>query len=147
MTRSSAIREHTSSSPYEEAIEAALDDLQRLHGRAALRRRELESDESSVERLKQAIFRLVEVLPANRREMYQRRLQELRICAEPPSRGGPVFDNVVSLFRRTGDREWTTSEIYRELGKGGVEVDAKAVANVLGYLARAGKIRRVARGQ
>jgi hypothetical protein len=128
---------HSESSWKETAIRAALDDLERVRGQSNPSRRESAD-------LERAAAALIAVLPASRQEPYRRRLKNL--SAQASSNGTAVYNNVVDLFTRSTRDQWTAAAVQEALAADGLPAEPKAVLNVLGYLERAGKIKRVARG-
>jgi Fe2+ or Zn2+ uptake regulation protein len=54
---------------------------------------------------------------------------------------------VIALFQKNQRAEWTVPDIQSELEKGGAAPEAKALYNALNYLAKSGRLRRVARGR
>jgi hypothetical protein len=147
MSGSPAASKNAPSAPhhYEAAIEAAFEDLTAARRSVERSRGQLERDQVRVAGLTDVIRSLLQVLPAERQAIYVQRLASMHLGLEGPTRGGFVFDNVVTLFRRAPG-EWTPANVQSELAKEGVHADARAITNVLGYLARTGKITRLARG-
>ena len=77
---------------------------------------------------------------------FEDRLGRLARCPAA-ARGGATFDNVVHLFASSPQREWTAPEVQAALAHGGRQVDPKSVHNVLSYLTRKGRLKRLGRGQ
>jgi hypothetical protein len=121
----------------ETAVRAALDDLERAKGQSSPSRKECAD-------LERAVTALIAVLPPGRQEPYRRRLKNL--SAPASSNGSAVYNNVVDLFTRSTRDQWSTAAVQQALAAEGNPAEPKAVMNVLGYLERAGKIKRVARG-
>ncbi|MBP2311494.1 hypothetical protein [Azospirillum soli] len=134
-------------SPYEAALGKALDDLAQARADIERAQEEIAFAERRQSDLAQLVSHLIELIPAGRRAAYLTRLSEVK-GGQPASapRGGAVFDNVVRLFRQTDQREWSVTEVKKELEKQSGPVDAKALHNVLYYLYRRGDLRRVGRG-
>ncbi len=59
----------------------------------------------------------------------------------PVSRGGDAFERVVSFIDHQKRSEWTATELADRLG-----LTPRQVANVTGYLVKAGRFRRLSRG-
>jgi hypothetical protein len=96
----------------------------------------------------EALALLLDDLPANERSAIQRRLERTRSdVTAAPGRVGEVHDNVVALFKAHAKREWSVPEIQAELTKSGEAADPKALYNVINYLAKVGRLRRISRGQ
>ncbi len=101
----------------------------------------VEEEQANAIQLERLIAGLVALLPAADQSKYRARLSPAA-----PSKGGIVFDNVVSLFRDAPNQQWTPTSVQAALEKKGVSADTKAIANILAYLARSGKLVRAARG-
>jgi hypothetical protein len=96
----------------------------------------------------EALALLLDDLPLNERVAIQRRLDRVAFApASGAGRSGEVHDNVVALFKGHTKREWSVPEIQAELTKAGEPVEPKALYNVINYLAKVGRLRRVSRGQ
>ncbi|MGY0711691.1 hypothetical protein [Azospirillum argentinense] len=134
-------------SPYEAALSKALDDLAQTRVDIERARAEIADAEQQQSGLMQLIGHLIDLVPADRRGAYLKRLAEAK-GAQPLStpRGSAVFDNVVRLFRHTERRDWSVSDVKQEYEKQSGPVDSKALHNVLYYLHRRGDLRRVGRG-
>ena len=136
-----------SESPYESALVAALDDLAHARADARSARGNLVTKEARVAEVIQLIRSLVAMLPPERGGVFLESLRELGVTSQSSNRSGPVYDNVVDLFVRTRRRDWSAAEVQAALADSGVQADPKAVYNVLGYLARRGRLRRYGRGR
>jgi hypothetical protein len=68
------------------------------------------------------------------------------LITQPTNRGGQTYGQVVSLLDRLQRREWTANELRRALAREGVNVSAKRMADVTGYLVRVGRFKRLWRG-
>lgn len=147
MTKTDTQFQKNVQSPYEAALAAALDDLVNARRKVQGARDELQSAEARITELTQLVSTLLGLLPPDRAALYTQRLNELRVSSQPSVRSGPVHDNVVELFSRTNKRQWSASDVQAALADEGKSADPKAVYNVLNYLVRSGRLRRVARGQ
>jgi len=108
---------------------------------------ERQSSDARIVKYGDALELLFADLPPVEREQIRERLKRVRGATAPAqSRGGALFDNVVSLFKNSDKREWTITEAQSELSKK-TEFDPKALYNTINYLARTGYLRRVGRGQ
>lgn len=128
------------------ALNAAMEELARARASAHQSRSAWEVQQARVDKLTKAIESLIETLPADQRPRYLRQLHMDAAQETALSRGGPVFSNVVSLFQSARRRDWTTEDVQRALAERGLEPDGKTIANTLAYLAKSGKLRRIARG-
>jgi len=133
--------------PFEAAINAAFTELAAAESAASIAKGQLEIAQQRVNELRQAIQHMARLLPSDRRISIFGLLNNLRDINEPVTRGGVVYDNVVTLLRRSPKEKWNPSEIQEELQNRGIKADTKAIANILGYLAKNKMLRRVARGQ
>jgi hypothetical protein len=122
--------------------------------RAALRlsaeieraRGERDAADALVHRLTGTLGLLLESLDAAERDEFQRLRGEAGVAPRAP-RGGEVYENVIELFRVHGNREWTFQEIQDALHQRGKAADPKSIYNLVNYLTKTGRIRRVARGR
>ena len=119
--------------------------LNHLFGEYERARAERDSAEQRLSRFAETIQLLISGLPSAEQSELAKRFRELRDGAQ--QRGGQVFNNVVSLFKRDQRTEWTIPEIQAELEKSGDAPEPKAVSNAVTYLTKIGKLRRVGRGQ
>lgn len=127
--------------PYVAAAEAALSQLEII--RAS--RKSIESHEAD---LIGAVRNLVHLLPEERRPAFLRRLNESMHVAAPEPRSGSVYEFVVEALRRQADEIWTAPKLQKAIQQGpGEYVKLRAIENQLGYLARTGRLMRVAHGQ
>lgn len=108
-------------------------------------REERDAAELRISRFDETIQVLIDALPEKERAEYERRFEELRLGPQP--KGGEVFGNVIQLFRNNPLKPWTVQELQAELCKTGPQPDAKSIYNTIGYLAKTGKLTRIARGQ
>jgi len=131
----------STSRPYVAAAEAALTQLETI--RAS--RKSIESHEAD---LISAVRNLVHLLPEERRPAFLRRLNDSMNVAAPEPRSGTVYEFVVEAMRRKPDEIWTAPKLQKAVQEGpGVYVKLRAIENQLGYLARTGRLMRVAHGQ
>lgn len=136
---------------YEAAFRAALDDIDRTQEEACIAKEKLQTLEEKISDLSELVRRLHSFLPLDRRSIYADRLTRLLQGTQTSGRATTVFDNVVELFTRARQQEqrsnWTAAEVQAALTSKGTSTDPKAVYNVLNYLARKGRLRRVSKGQ
>jgi predicted transcriptional regulator of viral defense system len=120
------------------ALEAALDELARA------------SRESNAEKRTAVLIdlarNLIAILPPPERAVYSRRLSEMRIKPPSETRGTPTYDNVVALLAHSDVKPVNVVVVQNELNQRGVVADKKSVHNSLNYLARKGRLKRIARG-
>lgn len=87
------------------------------------------------------------LLPPAEQLDVQRRLDVAR-SASVPARATRLHANVIELFRQDNRREWAIPEISRALtDRDGAAPDPKALSNILNYLERSGRLKRVDRGR
>ncbi len=108
-------------------------------------RAERDAADTRLARFAETIQLLITGLPQENRNEFLRRFDEVR--AGTTHRGGEVFGKVIALFKRDLRGEWTVPEIHSALAKGGGSLDLKALSNTITYLAKTGRLRRIARGQ
>ena len=135
---------------YEAAIKTALTDLQELAEQEQQAREYLNDLEKRTAEIESLIRKLCALLPEDKAAKYIDMLGHGPAPLEvDTNRGGDVFNNVVSLvFRNPNpEREWNSAQIRDELEKNGMEVDTKAILNVLSYLAKTGRMERISRGR
>lgn len=133
---------------YEAALETALAELEAAQARVEVIKGQLSDAETKVTELTDLVQSLMRHVPAHRVGAFVERLNQVRSNPQPNPRSGEVFDNVIQLFaQRPTHREWTASDVQAALSHAGVKADPKAVYNVLNYLAKKGRLRRIARGQ
>jgi hypothetical protein len=117
-----------------------LAEIERAHS-------ERQSADARIDKYGPALEMMLVDLPAAVREQIRQRLDKVHgTNSVVPSRGGEFFDNVVTLFRNGGRREWTITEAQAELSRK-ADFDPKALYNTINYLAKTGFLKRVARGQ
>ncbi len=138
----------TESGPYEVAIAAALDDLARATHQSVLAESRFHEANARVDDLVDLVESLLVFIPKAQSAQYRRKLRELEAGRGKPSRGGPAFENVVSLFSsEKGERSWTPKQVGDALTEKGRTTNQKAVYNVLNYMAKTGRLKRVSRGR
>jgi hypothetical protein len=123
---------------FEEALQAALDDLARAKD-------DLDKNESRVQRQTRVVRNLIAALPAPLQIKYYRQANLLAQGAAP--RGTVIYGNVVRLLKCAGQDEVSAPKVREALEEIGVPAPAKAVHNVLNYLAREGRLKRIGRGR
>lgn len=131
---------------YEAALERALDDLLRAQQAAAKAREELQAADARVLELRQLAKSLLSILPEERATKYATLFDQTSEKSPSGGRAGPVYDNVINLFSVTSQRRWSASEVQAALSSEGRGADAKSVLNVLNYLVRKGRLKRISRG-
>lgn len=140
---------------YDAALRAALNDLADAQRDTNAAREWLHEAEGRVQSLTVLANHLFGELPLDRQQAYADRLEELRVSTsqsrhsstmQQSNRSTVVYDNVVQLFT-TQRKEWTAAEVQEALSNNCIGADPKAVYNVLSYLARKGRLHRMAKGQ
>ena len=131
---------------YEAAIEKAIEQIQ--SGQARLH--ELQQATLTLEKRVQDALRVVDtlinVLPPDRKAIFLEKTRPFR-PATPAGRGGETYDNVIDLFTRKKRHFWTASDIHNELSNAGKVVEIEKIHNVLNYLMRKGRLKRISRGR
>jgi hypothetical protein len=134
------------STAYEVAIDRALAERESVEAATHASRDQTTALEVRSAELADAIAKLIDLLPADRRAAYRRRATFLE-SERADARGKPVYNNVVQLLSASQRRDWTAPEVRAELSERGIQSEPKQIHNVLNYLARTGQIKRVGRGR
>jgi hypothetical protein len=131
---------------YEVALEKAIEEVRngqrQLHEVKQLALRW----EKRVQDALRVVDTLMNVLPEDRRAVFLERTRSFR-PPTPATRGGETYDNVVDLFTREKRPFWTASDIHNELSNAGKVAEIQQIHNVLNYLMRKGRLKRVSRGR
>ena len=109
-------------------------------------RAEAQAAEKRVLRFAESIQLILDGAPASEKDELSKRFAEIKGGVQQ-QRVGDVNNNVVSIFKNAPGREFSVPDIVEEVNKSGFEADAKSIANVVAYLAKTGKLTKVARGQ
>lgn len=91
-----------------------------------------------------AIETLIDGLSPTEKELILRKITE-KLRPIPVPQAGDVLGIVVQFIPR--DRQWSVSELKKQIEAGGGEIAAKAIHNALGYLTRKGHIKRLGYGR
>lgn len=144
----SALRESNQQvrSSYALALETALRDLERSQAELSSAQNLVDAAEADIARLMNLITSLSAELDPDELLLFADRLPETAPKKDAVERGGEVFGNVVELFETSDKKSWSSHEVIDALHDDGKKSDSKAVYNVLNYLARKGRIRRLRRG-
>jgi hypothetical protein len=145
------LKERTDSDPgrlqaYEVAIEKAIEEIRSGQRQLHELRQATLHWEKRVQDAVRVVDTLMNVLPENRRAVFLERTRPFR-PPTPASRGGETYDNVVDLFTRKKRPFWTASDIHNELSNAGKAAEIQQIHNVLNYLMRKGRLKRVSRGR
>jgi hypothetical protein len=133
--------------PYEAALEKALSDAENVNTQLRDARESVTGLEIRAEELFRLISLLTAALPMERRSLYAERAGALRRPTHQ-ARGSATFENVVELFAKDERREWSAPEVQQALiARGTPATDPDQVSNVLHYLARKGRLKRISRGR
>jgi hypothetical protein len=114
--------------------------------RAALRteRQTLSSDLQALDakdaELAAAEATIIALMPPEKRKLY------VAEAADTSARGGETYGRIVELFNNTKRRGWCAVDVQEALKRRGVDTDLKPIHNVLNYLARENRLRRISRG-
>jgi hypothetical protein len=133
-------------SPYEVALESAIKDGARAHELVRERRAALAAAEGRAHELVKLAETLLKQIPPDRQPKYRQRVAVLRA----PTRSGratTTYENVIDLFTKQPRHEWTASQIQRSLAAKGIAAPPEQIQNVLQYLLRKGRLKRVERGR
>jgi hypothetical protein len=139
-------RQANTPSPYELALESAIKDAQLAQDLVREQRAALAAAEGRAHELVKLAETLLEQIPLDRQSEYRPRIAGLQL---PPrsSRGSTTYENVIDLFTRQPRREWTAPDIQRSLAAKGISAQSEQIQNVIQYLLRKGRLRRVSRGR
>lgn len=132
---------------YEVALQKALQDLSAARQEEARAKDRLAETRATSRELADLVRSLVAILPPDQRKVYEAAAKELGAGDHAPSRGSHVYDNVIGLFSRTDKQEWTATQVQSALAVAGSQASAKSVYNVLNYMERKGRLRRISRGR
>src|ERR1700686_4484151 len=100
--------------PYRVALEAALSELVKIREDLRVHGHAIAELEVHAENLSVLIEKLTEVLPPAERAFYRQRA-DIGRSARRSAHATPVYDNVVQLFWRTNQKEWTAPEVQEAL--------------------------------
>jgi hypothetical protein len=131
---------------YEGAIEKAIEEIHNGQRQLHEVRQLVLAWEKRVQDALRIVDTLLNVLPPDRQAVFLERMRPYR-PATPASRGGETYDNVIDLFTRTKRSFWTAAEVQKELADAGKNVEIQQIHNVLNYLMRRGRLKRVSRGR
>lgn len=123
------------------AARARVDEEELPQARAQVIEAELKR-----ERLTKFIESALPLLSPEVRAAYTAKLNELAPEAAT-ARGGPIYANVVSLFKTSDQKEWSATVVQEALSAKGISTEQKQIHNVLSYLERDGLLKRVSRGR
>lgn len=133
--------------PYEAALKAALADLEKANSEIQKYRERGSELASRVENLSVIIENLAKLLPPPRRALYLPKIAERLEPTTTSSRGTPAYDNVIQMFGESSKKEWTAQQVQEALEVKGIKAEASQVHNILAYLRKKGRIRRISRGR
>ena len=131
---------------YEVAIEKAIEEIRSGQARIHELQQMALAWEKRVQGALRVVDTLMNVLPEDRRAVFLERTKGFR-APTPASRGGETYDNVVDLFTRMKRPFWTASDIHNELSNAGKVAEIQQIHNVLNYLMRKGRLKRISRGR
>jgi hypothetical protein len=131
---------------YEAAIEKAIEEIRSGQRQLHEVKQATLYWEKRVQDALRVVDTLMNVLPEDRKAVFLERTRGFR-APTPVSRGGETYDNVVDLFTRKKRPFWTASDIHNELSNAGKVAEIQQIHNVLNYLMRKGRLKRVSRGR
>jgi hypothetical protein len=131
---------------YEVALEKAIQDIKDGQRQLHEVRQTATMWEMRIQAKLQVVDTLINVLPSDRKEVFLEKARPFRPTTFA-SRGGETYDNVVDLFKRKKRPFWTASDIHNELSNAGKVAEIQQIHNVLNYLMRKGRLKRVSRGR
>ena len=132
---------------YQVALTTALEDLAEARAEGLSATNKLAEADARVAELTNLIRSLLAFLPKEQAVTYANAIRQQVIGEQRLSHAGPVHEKVVKLFAGSQKREWTTLAVQEALENQGAEADPKAVHNVLNYLNKKGRLRRISRGR
>lgn len=135
------------SEPYEAALEKALSDLADARRNQAGAKERAEQADALATELSVLVRNLLCILKPEQRQKYEALAQGLGADERQAVRGGPVYDNIVNLFSRSRKQEWTASEVQAALDDPSESIAPKSIYNVLNYMEKKGRLRRISRGR
>jgi hypothetical protein len=142
----SSVQTDASEDPYEVALNAAFNELERVSEELRRRRDRVGELEVRVENLSSLAEKLMAALPPGKRAIYQQRA-DFKRRSPRLKLGTPVYGNIVQLFKESKQKVWSAPEVQGALDADGLTVDAQQIHNILSYLARRGVIERLSRGR
>lgn len=133
---------------FEDALRKALGDLHELDQQIA----RAASDLVELRRKRAKLMHLAESISENLDDSNCETLRQELARLRPSLGGGtwrrsPLYENVVSLITTSAKRDWSTEELHSSLGTNGKDDTNKALHNIIGYLVKTGRLRRIARGR
>jgi hypothetical protein len=131
---------------YELAIERAIEEIRSGQRQLHEIRQATLYWEKRVQDALRVVDTLMNVLPEDRRAVFLERTKAFR-PPTPSGRGGEIYDNVIDLFARKKRPFWTAADIHNELSNAGKIAEIQQIHNVLYYLMRKGRLKRVSRGR
>jgi hypothetical protein len=106
-----------------------------------------ESAEQQIKSLAETIATMARDLSPAERDKYLERMANVTGIHLHTSRGGDVYEDVIRFFRENSGREWSARQVHEALTGSGPEPDMKSIYNIISYLAKTGRLQRVARGR
>lgn len=135
-------------SEYEVALERALTDLADARRKQAIAKEHAEQADERVAELSILVRNLLSVLKPEQRKKFEVEAAGLSAAAARPAvRSGPVHDNIVDLFSHSNKQQWTVKEVQKALSDREEAAPSKSIYNVLNYMEKRGRLRRVSRGR
>ncbi len=134
-------------SAYSQALNVARSDLSKARGDANQLRQQLTAKLEEIEELEQLVFRLAKKASVDDDNTDASALAENARARPNTDKGGEVFGNVVNLFGTSNRRHWSVGDVQKALNISDSDSEKKAVYNVLDYLVRSKRLKRVRRGQ
>lgn len=138
--------DQSSPEAYEVAIEKAIQEIKNGQRQLHELKQATLKWEKRVQDALRVVDTLMNVLPPDRMAVFLERMRPFR-PATPVGRGGETYDNVIDLLTRKKRPFWTASEIHNELTNAGKGVEIQQIHNVLNYLMRRGRLKRITRGR
>lgn len=136
------------SSEYEMALEKALSDLSDARRNQAITKERAEQADVRVAELSILVRNLLGILQPEQRQKYEVSARDLGAGEQQPVKVGPVYDNIVSLFSsHSNKKQWTANEVQAALASRNESIAPKSVYNVLNYMEKRGRLRRISRGR
>jgi hypothetical protein len=135
-------------SPYVEALESLIGELEDAQKEAGIKRIELSVAEAGLNQLAQLARQLVEKAPPEDRAQYRHRIASFIQSIGRGSRGATaIYKSILDLLASEPGRVWSAAEARAALQAKGIPSDAEQIHNIFQYLARKDRVERSGPGR